>query len=281
METIFDDRAVVLRSGADTAIVLSDLHLGYEAELSERTGTQFPPQGQRLAERILSLAEKYSSSRLYIVGDLKHSIGVDRSYNWQEIPQFIGTLLETLEVTIIPGNHDGLLQPLLPRAVHLADVHGMTLAFSDEEVGLLHGHSWPTAEVLASRLVIIGHNHPSVQRIKDASSPHIGRPDRIRSSMNLPVFLRSVLDKDCVRRNLGQLPDSGDSTGTLLGIPSFNDLITGVQLNRPGAQLQDVFFENNCFDLSTSEVFSKDGVFLGTVELLQGKSTRTGAQRND
>ena len=71
METIFDDRGLIISQDDTSVLIISDLHLGVEEELAETRGVQFPPQHPVILERIAKLVEKHDVSRLYIIGDVK------------------------------------------------------------------------------------------------------------------------------------------------------------------------------------------------------------------
>lgn len=274
MDTIFDDRGLILHSDSTRVLVITDIHLGYEIELTEKSGAVFPLQHAKMLERLSILVDKYKIDCIYIIGDVKHTINVDSYYNWEVVPEFIGNLSKLAKVVIVPGNHDGDLTALLPRDVTVNDVHGLVINSGDTSVGLLHGHAWPSSELLETKMLVVGHNHPSVRRLKDVSVPEIGRSDRYRSAGIVPVVIRSKLDTNCVRKNQGMLEiDSGDNT--LVTLPSFNDLISGIHVNRPNARFLGPLFENSCADLLSSEVYSSEGIFLGTVEMLQNQFTTT------
>jgi putative SbcD/Mre11-related phosphoesterase len=270
MDTIFADRGLIFRSEELTALVIADIHLGYEALVLEKKGVDFPSQRQSMLSRIESLVERYGINEIYLIGDIKHSIPVDRMVNWREIPEFMESISKLGKVTVVPGNHDGEIEALFPRNVELSDVRGRVLNIESQRIGLLHGHAWPSSEVLDCQIMVIGHNHPTVRRLKDVSSPEIGRPDRIRSSIVVPVALTTQLDKNCVRRAQGQL-ELDDGTCSLVVLPSFNELLTGVYINRPKARLQGPLFDNGCADLKDSDVYSADGIYLGPVEDLQSR----------
>jgi putative SbcD/Mre11-related phosphoesterase len=164
MESIFDDRGLIISRDNTAILLISDLHLGFEVTISQEKGVEFPPQHPVILQRIENLVTKYNVSHLYIIGDVKHTIIVDSFYNWEILPEFIGKLTEIVKTTIIPGNHDGDLEALLPRNITLSDVHGIVIGPRDESVGLLHGHSWPSSDVLDARLIVVGHNHPTIRR---------------------------------------------------------------------------------------------------------------------
>lgn len=265
MEIILEDRGLIIQGDSVSALVISDLHLGIEEEISEERGIHFPLQDTIIIERVKTLVKKYKLSRLYIVGDIKHTILADISYNWEILPEFMQSLAGIVETIVIPGNHDGDLESLLPRSVELVDVHGIVIGTDDEKVGLYHGHSWPAPELLETSLIIAGHSHPSVSRFRTVSRPEIGRNDRRRYAGSVPVVLNSGLQKNCVRQHLGMLEIPEDDKATLTTLPSFNQLISGISVNSPRLEFQGPLFENSCVDIPNTEVFSIDGLYLGTI----------------
>jgi len=265
MEIVFEDRGLIIRGNSLSALIISDLHLGIEEEISEERGIHFPLQDVSILERIKSLVRKYELSYLYIVGDVKHTILTDIPYNWDIIPEFMETLVEIVETVIIPGNHDGNLESLLPRSVELADVHGIVIGKGDERIGLLHGHAWPAPELLEASRFIAGHSHPAVSRFRTVSKPEIGRSDRRRYAGSVPVVLNSKLSKNCIRQRLGMLEIPDDNIATLTTLPSFNQLISGIAVNSPRSEFQGPLFENSCVDVLESEIYSTDGLYLGTI----------------
>ncbi|MHA2117366.1 MAG: metallophosphoesterase [Candidatus Thorarchaeota archaeon] len=268
METVFEDRALVILTDNKTVLVLSDLHLGFEHELYETKGVSFPSQHNEMLERISALLEKYSFSEIYIVGDVKHTITAHSHFNWSLIPEFMSALADLSPTYVIPGNHDGNLLPLLPRKITVVDVHGIVIG-EDEKVGLVHGHAWPAPNLLSTEILVIGHNHPTLRNVRNVDAPDLDRPDRRRYAGVIPVVLKSKLDKNCVRRGIGVLENLEDKTGTLITLPSFNKMFAGLQVNTPKAQFHGPVFENQCANLLDSEIYSTSGVYLGTVKALR------------
>ncbi len=269
MEPIFEDRGLIIKWDDMTVLLISDIHLGFEESVSQEKGVEFPPQHPIILQRIEDLVKKHNPSHLYINGDVKHAIFTDSYYNWEVVPEFMEQLTNLIETTIIPGNHDGVLEALLPRSITLTDVHGIVLGPKEESVGLLHGHTWPSHEVLEAKMIVMGHNHPTIRRIRDASVPEIGRSSRRRFGGILPVIVQSKLDKNCVRQSMGMLENLDDSDCTMVTLPSFNELFAGVPVNYPTSDFHGPLFQNECAGLHDSEVYSIDGLFLGTVEWLR------------
>jgi metallophosphoesterase superfamily enzyme len=118
-------------------------------------------------------------------------------------------------------------------------------------------------------MIVIGHNHPTVRNVLVASAPEIGREDRKRFGTSIPVVLQSKLDKNCARQwmNLTEIHD--DSFATLVTLPSFNELFSGVPVNSPKSTFHGPLFENSCVDFPNSEVYSTSGQFIDTVTELR------------
>nr|KXH74749.1 MAG: hypothetical protein AM325_12310 [Candidatus Thorarchaeota archaeon SMTZ1-45] len=266
METIFDDRGMIVKYDDSSVLLISDIHLGLEEELAESRGVRFPHQHPAMLKRLERLLKKHEISHLMIIGDVKHTILTDSHYNWEIIPEFMKTLTEFVETTVIPGNHDGDLTALLPRNVNIVDVRGMLTGPENEQVGLLHGHSWPSADILDAKMIVVGHNHPTIRRVRDASVPEIGRSSRRRYAGTVPVVLKSKLNKNCVRSAIGVLEIPDDTMCSIITLPSFNELLSGISVNHPKSDFLGPLFENQCARLSESEVYSVDGIYLGSVE---------------
>ncbi|MHA2396712.1 MAG: metallophosphoesterase [Candidatus Thorarchaeota archaeon] len=252
METIFDDRGMIITHHDTSVLLISDIHLGFEEDLAESRGVQFPPQHPVILERIERLVKKHNISHLFIIGDVKHTILTDRYYNWEIIPEFMETLANEVETTVIPGNHDGDLRALLPREVIVTDVHGILTGPVHEQVGLL--------------LIVIGHNHPTIRRFRDASVPEIGRSSRRRYAGTVPIVLKTKLNRNCARSAMGMLEIPEDSGCILITLPSFNELLSGIPVNYSKSEFLGPLFENQCARLQESEVYSVDGIYLGSVE---------------
>ncbi len=130
------------------AIVIADLHIGYEKEL-ERRGITVRKNTEKMVERIKKLMEKYSAEKLIILGDVKHDIG--------GFEEDISLLKEIgMKILIAKGNHDGNLEKYENFEIHSS--RGFTLG----NYGFFHGHSWPSREIMRKKYVFIGHIHPEI-----------------------------------------------------------------------------------------------------------------------
>ncbi|MFQ5832772.1 MAG: metallophosphoesterase [Candidatus Thorarchaeota archaeon] len=262
---------MVVQTESQTALLLSDLHLGFEHELYEKKGVAFPAQHTSIFNRVASLVENHSINEIYVIGDVKHTIATDSRFNWQSIPDFMTAISQLCPTYVIPGNHDGNLLPLLPRNVTVTDVRGVLVGEYDDAVGIIHGHAWPSPEVLMANMLVVGHNHPTLRNVRVVDAPEIDRADKRKFAGVIPVAIRSKLDKNCVRQAIGVLEIPDNPEGVIVTLPSFNELFSGVQVNTPKTDFLGPIFENHCADLQSSEVFSITGVYLGTVESLRSR----------
>ena len=274
MEIAFEDRAMVLQDGDESVLLIADLHIGFHIDLSRRTGALLPPEHPQMIRRVQRLASKYNAAHLFILGDVKHSIGVDTSYNWEGIPTFMEKVQDVVDVTIVPGNHDGNLRPLLPRRVRVSSPRGIVVYHGEPSVAVMHGHAWPSQSTLEAQVLVMGHNHPGIRLTRSVTIP-TGRGHELKRAVGLlPVVVRTTMNKNCVRRAQG-LRERADARSTLFVLPSFNPLVSGIDVNKENATLQGPVFSSGCVDVQSSEVYSTQGILIGSLRDLQMRNSET------
>ncbi|MEB2836451.1 MAG: metallophosphoesterase [Desulfurococcales archaeon] len=143
------------------ALIIADVHLGYESALAA-TGVFLPRIQLRSALRHLSEALESVPwrARLIIDGDLKHTFEKLTRQERVEIARlgrWLSTDSRVKEVIVIRGNHDTFVAPLL------RDL-GVELVEGCLELGgglvAAHGHQIVDCDF---DTLIIGHEHPSLQ----------------------------------------------------------------------------------------------------------------------
>jgi putative SbcD/Mre11-related phosphoesterase len=222
-------------------LLLADLHIGFESELSSR-GISIPDQTPTILDRIINLQKKFKTSNLIILGDLKHSIPKISALSWIQIPRFMEHLLKIFEtVTLVPGNHDGDIEPLLPRKVNVAPVRG----FSLDGVWLCHGHTRLTPNALKCSLILAGHIHPAIQLL-----------DKAKYAYTYRVWLRGRIKHQ--------------PSTEIITLPAFNDFVGQMILN--SNRFADVgrgpIFSRKIVDIKSLEVESLDMTYLGKLDNL-------------
>lgn len=245
----YDRRALHLPD-ADAAII-ADLHIGIEYEIS-LTGANIPSQTSSLAARCSELCEELDVATLLIAGDLKHMITAGdnsteharmmRQERW-DLRSFLGSL-SGCSVELVKGNHDGGLCSSPSLEVH--ESRGICRG----DVGIAHGHAWPSEEVMQRRILVMGHVHPVV-RLRDD----------LGFSTSKPCWLRAPLLQDVARE---RYPSVNPDLEAVV-MPAFNPLCGGMVVNTEGilGPLQ------NIVDVEAAEVYLLDGTRLGSVASLR------------
>jgi len=198
------------------ALVIADLHLGYEEAL-RREGVLVPPGHLRKVEaRLLKILRGLGMSpfprpeRLIINGDLKHSFSPLSRREGEEAEEFLEfAAAEFAELVLLRGNHDKNLEPIEERSRQSKGDLTIREWLKEREGRLLitHGDREPRGEELEGvELVLIGHEHPAVG---------------LRSKTGRRETYKAFL--------LGAYRGRG-----LLVQPSFNLLVRGTDLTREG-----------------------------------------------
>ncbi|RJS88601.1 metallophosphoesterase, partial [Candidatus Bathyarchaeota archaeon] len=131
--------ALIINGGDERTLVISDLHIGWEISLAEE-GIYIPSQTKRLFTRLKEIIFSERPDRLIILGDVKHTIAKIEAEEWRDVPDFFENVLSMIRrVQIVPGNHDGEIEALLPEGVELLPSRGIIIG----DIGVFHGHTWP------------------------------------------------------------------------------------------------------------------------------------------
>lgn len=136
-------------------VVVSDLHIGLEAELLAK-GVSMPSIAKDMAAELLALIEKEHADGVVLLGDIKHTVGSISKQEWDDIPAFLKQLAAKADVYLVPGNHDSNIRHLLPTSVNAISTGGMTLG----DTLLVHGHSMPSDVRSHVGRIVMGHVHP-------------------------------------------------------------------------------------------------------------------------
>lgn len=147
--------ALILENGKRYLIV-TDLHIGFESKLAANDIHVDPKEIiSETVQSLESIIESQKPDMLVLLGDVKSSIESISKIEWSAVPLFfeIGKKIETV---VIPGNHDGNIQKLVPEWVKVASSSGIVI----EDVLLTHGHVMPSENLSHVNKIIMGHVHP-------------------------------------------------------------------------------------------------------------------------
>ena len=154
---IIDSEPALILEGDKKNLVISDLHIGFEHKFSSnRSLVEKNSSINDIISNITKIIKKEKPDTLILLGDIKSSIQTITKSEWKDIPYFFEELSKSLEVILIPGNHDANIDKLIPNYVTLISAKGMIV----DDVLLTHGHTMPSENYSNVNNIIMGHIHP-------------------------------------------------------------------------------------------------------------------------
>lgn len=143
-------------------IAISDLHIGFESAICTKGITiDSNLLLDEMLNEIFDLVNTYHVDGVVLLGDLKNSIGSITKNEWEKIPKFLKLLSDSLDVYLVPGNHDGNIRFLIPQNVQVVSNKGM---FLNNDTLLVHGHTMPLKLRPTTKRIVMGHIHPIFQK---------------------------------------------------------------------------------------------------------------------
>lgn len=243
---LLNEPALVVENAFRT-LVIADIHLGIEWELYHR-GFSIPSQVKKRTMRIRDYITKVKPDRIVLLGDIKHNVPVTSWQEKQEVPAFLKELAAFAPVDIVPGNHDGDIENLVPENV---TVHGMR-GFVLDDVGYFHGHTWPDIELLSASHVVMSHNHPTIRFT-----------DTLGHAVSEEVWIRTRFIEKPIREHYGDI--IWDDPEVII-MPAFNELCGGIPFNESlHEELLGPVFANHAIELEKARAFLLDGTDLGNI----------------
>jgi uncharacterized protein len=279
VKPVADQAALLLEKDGERALVVADLHLGWEVSLSHQ-GIHVPSQVPRLLEKLRKIVEDVHPNQLILLGDVKHAVAKVELEEWKYVPEFFEGLVEiTPDVQVVPGNHDGNLEPLTPPSVKIATSEGIALW---NTVGLFHGHAWPSPPLLGCKFLVMGHLHPVVV-FKDPLGFRITRQAWIRAKSDGAKLAEGVLKHESVKYEGNPVEEYTKKFGVAVVdadcviMPSFNDYLGGQPVNRSMTEgWTDLYREymgpvlrSGAVDFENGEAYLFDGTYLGRIQDLR------------
>jgi len=269
--------ALLLRKNSERVLVVADLHIGWEVALAQ-IGVYVPSQTPKILETMFQLIESCKPTRLIFLGDVKHTIARVEMEEWRDIPDFFDVLGKKVsDIQVVPGNHDGNLEPLLPETVKILPSTGLVLG----SVGLFHGHAWPAPELLGCRSLIAGHVHPMVA-FRDPMGFRITRQVWVKAECDGARLAKSLLGRLGIKVGADPAALLQDHFGVkprssqLFIMPSFNEFLGGQSINKGsiGKDAKSRVFIGPVLlsggvNIDDAETYLLDGTYLGTVNQLK------------
>jgi len=273
LRPLFPEPALLVEQ-REKVLVVGDIHLGYEFTLAE-VGINIPSQTQRVLNRLIRVVDEVKPDRLIFLGDVKQSVPRISFQEWRDIPSFFEELgKHVVKIEVVPGNHDGDLEPLTPRAITILPVGGVLLD-DGEKTGLFHGHAWPDVSLLQAEHLVLSHNHPAIQ-FTDSLGYRSIKPVWMRIPVDQEKAAQAFLKrlrirckppcKEVFREELG-FPLNAKRA---LVLPTFNEAVGGLAVNVKRARaLLGPMGRTGALEIERAEIYMTDGTYLGTLSDLR------------
>lgn len=225
---------------ADTNLVVGDLHIGVESHLRSK-GFHLISHTSKMYDSLIEAAED-DVNRLIVIGDVKDSVPGSTKQEYTEIPDFFERLFERFDIIdVVRGNHDTQIEEFLPTRVKIRPASGLKI----EDTGFIHGHTWPSEDVMSCRTLVMAHNHPAVM-FCDGVGRRTTEPCWFRGSFSATSDERYPV-----------LPER------FLVIPAFNRMLGGSPVNVIGEDLLGPVLNSESLDLDNAHLYLLDGIDLG------------------
>jgi putative SbcD/Mre11-related phosphoesterase len=269
--------AALIKSAKKKTLVIADPHLGWEMSLQEK-GIHVPSQTSKILQKLVSLLVEYKPETLLILGDVKYSVMTSELGEWHDIPDFFNEVKRYVaEIGIIRGNHDANLEPMLPESVTMQPATGVIV----DDVGLFHGHKWPSPALLGCKTLVMGHLHPVVV-FRDPAGFKITRQIWMKANVNPKALTKILLQKHGIKIE-GTIDDTLQKhykvkprSEQLFIMPSFSDFLGGRPVNETSPrkelgneQLIGPVLRSEAVDVDNAELYLMDGTFLGALNRLR------------
>ncbi len=222
-------------------LVIADLHIGIESELIKK-GLIIDSQIKKITKHFFSLCKKYKPKEIILLGDIKHNVPLSTIQERKDVKNFLEEIQSLGVIHIIPGNHDGSIQKILPNNIIMHPSDGSII----NNIGFVHGHRWPNEEIMQCKQIIIGHTHPTIMLT-----------DRLGHKTFEPCWIKGNFAKNKLKQ---KYPDS--TNPEILVIPAFNSLCGGIAANKEGITGP----LGKIIDIDNAEIFLIDGTFLGKIK---------------
>jgi len=143
--------------GTKKSLVVTDLHLGFESNLS--LNNVFLGKNKTVIEitkEIEKIIKKTKPDSLILLGDIKSGIKSITKTEWDVVPVFFERINKLIDTVLVPGNHDANIEKLMPNGITLASSKGIIV----DDILLTHGHTMPTENFSQVNTIVMGHVHP-------------------------------------------------------------------------------------------------------------------------
>ena len=222
-------------------LVIADLHIGIETELSEK-GINTTSQTEKIKNHFFKLYKNFKPKEIVLLGDIKHNIPSSTIQERKDVKNFLEEIQSYGVIHIIPGNHDCNIQKISPMKTIIHPSYGFII----ENIAFVHGHRWPCEEIMNCKQIIMGHTHPTIMFT-----------DRLGFKTFEPCWIKSNFYNNKLKE---KYPNSKNPE--ILVMPAFNPLCGGIAVNKEGVTGP----LGKIINIENAQIFLIDGTFLGKIK---------------
>lgn len=222
----------------DDTFIIADLHIGVEAHLMKK-GFHLVSRTEEMFNCIFEMSS--GCDHLIILGDVKDAVPGTSKQEYREIPDFFERLLRIFDnVDLVRGNHDTNIEEFMPKGIRIRPASGMRIG----DIGYIHGHTWPSEEVMECDTLVMAHEHPAVMF-----------RDGVGKQSTEPCWVR------------GKFRSGGDRyekyPSSFIIVPAFNRMLGGSPMNVNNGSFLGPLINNEFMDLDNASMYLLDGIYLG------------------
>jgi len=269
--------AALVKTPKTKTLLIADPHLGWEVQLQEK-GIHIPSQTVKILDKLIAIITEYKPDRLVVLGDVKYTVISHEFGEWHDIPDFFEKLKRRIgRIAVVRGNHDANLESLLPENVEFLPATGVVVS----DVGVFHGHKWPSPALLGCKTLVMGHLHPVVV-FRDPTGCKITRQIWMKAKCDTETLARILLQKSKLKiegsviETLKKHYNIKPKTEEIFIMPSFNDFLGGRPVNetRPMKEIGSEVsigpvLRSEAIDVDEAEIYLLDGTYLGSLKQLR------------
>lgn len=277
LSLLWPNPAAMIKTRKSKSLIIADPHIGWELELQEK-GIHVPSQTPKLLNKLIAIIVKFKPNQLVILGDIKYTVVSSELGEWRDVPDFFAKLQSYVgNISVVRGNHDGNIEPLLPENVKLLPAAGEVIG----DVGVFHGHKWPSPVLLGCKTLVMGHLHPVVV-FRDPAGFKLTRQAWMKANCDSEALATILLQKNRVKiegtvaQTLLKYYKVRLNAKELFIMPSFNDFLGGRPINetRPTKEIGSEaligpVLRSEAVDIDNSELYLLDGTYLGTLNQMR------------
>ena len=242
IQPVINEPALFLKK--EKILIIADLHIGIDSEL-KNYGIAQTEHTQNMIKHFFSICKKQKPNEIILLGDIKHNIPNTSYRERKDVQKFLEQIKDIGTIHIVPGNHDGFIEKLTPSDIKIHSSEGFIL----ENIGFVHGHRWPSNDVMNCRQIIMAHTHPCIL-FRDRLNHKTYEPCWVKTN-----FLQKKLKE--------KYPRSNDPF--LLILPAFNNLCGGISINEEKV----IGPIGKIIDLQKAEIYLLDGANIGRIEKIK------------